>query len=227
MGPVVLILVVGVALMGGILYLSYVAKKKRRMGFATMAQQLGMSYSEEDVLGLLGQPFLLFSKGDGRGIENVIWGTWQGLEVSAFDYWYYDESTDGKGNRSKTYYRFDCAIVPVEAACPPLQLERENILSKIAGALSFHDIQFEDEAFNKAFNVRSPEPKFANDMIDARMMNWLMLHGEPFGFETAGNRVLVAGKKCEPTELLQVIGTAKGFVEQIPRVVYSLYPASG
>ncbi len=122
---------------------------------------------------------------------------WQGLDVSAFDYWYYEESTDGKGNRSKTYYRFDCAIAPVDAACPPLTIERENVLTKLAGALSFHDIQFEDETFNKAFNVRSPEPKFANDAIDARMMQWLMAHGKPFHIELVGNRVLVAGKKCD------------------------------
>ena len=59
------------------------------------------------------------------------------------------------------------------------------------------------------------------------MMQWLMTHGERFLFEVVGNRVLVAGKRCAPTELLQVIGTAKGFLEQIPRVVFSLYPASG
>lgn len=221
------VLFVGLVLVGGLAYLSYLSKKKRRLGFATMARQLGMSYSEEDPLGLLGEPFALFSKGDGRGIENVIWGPWQGLDVSAFDYWYYEESTDGKGNRSKTYYRFDCAIVPVDAACPPLTIERENVLTKLAGALSFHDIQFEDETFNDAFNVRSQEPKFANDAIDARMMQWLLAHGKPFHIELVGNRVLVAGKKCDPTELLQVIGTAKGFVEQLPRVVFSLYPATG
>jgi len=222
-----LILFVGLVLVGGIAYLSYLSKKKRRLGFATMARQLGMQYSEEDPLGLLGEPFALFSKGDGRGIENVIWGAWQGLDVSAFDYWYYEESTDGKGNRSKTYYRFDCSIAPVDAACPPLTIERENVLTKLAGALSFHDIQFEDETFNKAFNVRSPEPKFANDAIDARMMTWLMAHGKPFRIELVGNRILVAGEKCAPTELLQVIGTAKGFLEQLPRVVFSLYPATG
>lgn len=222
-----LILLVGLVLVGGIAYLSYLSKKKRRLGFATMARQLGMRYSEEDPLGLLGEPFALFSKGDGRGIENVIWGPWQGLDVSVFDYWYYEESSDGKGNRSKTYYRFDCAIAPVEAACPPLTIERENVLTKLAGALSFHDIQFEDETFNKAFSVHSPEPKFANDAIDARMMQWLMAHAKPFRIELVGNRILVAGEKCAPTELLQVIGTAKGFLEQLPRVVFSLYPATG
>jgi hypothetical protein len=222
-----LVLFGGIALVGGIAYLSYLQKKKRRLGFATMARQLGMEYSFDDPFGLLGEPFALFSKGDGRGIENVIWGAWQGLDVHAFDYWYYDESSDGKGNRSRTYYRFDCAIVPVDAACPHLAIAHENLMTRLAGALSFHDIQFEDETFNETFNVKAAESKFASAAIDARMMQWLMAHGQPYSIEMIGNRVLVAGDRCAPTELIQVIGTAKGFVEQIPRVVFSLYPVSG
>ena len=49
----------------------------------------------------------------------------------------------------------------------------------------------------------------------------------PFGFEVVGNRVLVAGPKVSPAEVLQVIGTAKGFVDHVPEVVFSLYPVSG
>ena len=39
---------------------------------------------------------------------------------------------------------------------------------------SFHDIQFESEEFNRDFTVHCEEPKFANDLIDARMMQWLL-----------------------------------------------------
>jgi len=39
--------------------------------------------------------------------------------------------------------------------------------------------------------------------------------------------VLVAGPKISPTELVQLIGTAKGFIDHVPEVVFSLYPVSG
>src|SRR5881409_1018968 len=222
----ILILVGGVTLVGLIAYLSYLSKKKRRLGFQTMARQLGLSYSPEDPFGLLGQPFSLFQKGDGQGIENVLSGEWQGLDVRAFDFWYYEESTDSKGSTSRSYYRFDCAIVPIAAACPELLIDHETFLTRLAGALSFHDIEFEDETFNKAFNVRGNDRKFANDALDARMMEWLLGHGQDYAVEIVGNRVLVAGPKIPPTELVQLIGTAKEFLEHVPDVVFSLYPVS-
>jgi hypothetical protein len=68
------------------------------------------------------------------------------LDLRAFDYWYYDESTDSDGRTSRSYYRFDCAIVPIGAACPALSIGRETFFTRMAGALSFHDIEFEDDA---------------------------------------------------------------------------------
>ena len=223
----ILILVGGVALVGLIAYLSYLSTKRRRLGFQTMARQLGLSYSLEDPFGLLGEPFALLQKGDGRGVENVLSGRWQDLDVRAFDYWYYEESTDSEGRTSRSYHRFDCAIVPIAAACPALSIGHETFLTRMAGALSFHDIQFEDEAFNRAFNVRGNDRKFANDLVDARMMQWLLHHGADYGVEVVGNRVLVAGPKIPPTELVQLIGTAKAFIDHVPKVVFSLYPVSG
>ena len=90
--------------------LGYASKQRRRAAFVQRAVQLHLTYSEEDRFGLLGYPFALFQKGDGRGIEHVLHGAWQEVDVVAFDYWYYDESTDSKGGTSRTYHRFDCAI---------------------------------------------------------------------------------------------------------------------
>jgi hypothetical protein len=59
------------------------------------------------------------------------------------------------------------------------------------------------------------------------MMQWLLEHGADYGVEVVGNRVLVAGPKISPTELVQLIGTAKGFIDHVPEVVFSLYPVSG
>jgi hypothetical protein len=223
----ILIAVGGITAVGLVAYLGYLSTKRRRLGFQTLARQLGLDYSLQDPFGLLGLPFSLFQRGDGRGIENVLSGTWHGLDVRAFDFWYYEESTDSNGHTSRSYSRFDCAVVPIAAACPALSIDHETILTRLAGALSFHDIEFEDEAFNRAFNVRGNDRKFANDVVDARMMAWLQEHAADFAIEIVGKRVLVAGPKVGPTELVQVIGTAKAFVDQVPRVVFSLYPVSG
>lgn len=219
--PLIFLGFIGLAI--GAFYVSYRAKKKRREGFAFVATQLGMEYSPQDPFGLLSEPFALFRKGDGRGIENVIAGPYQSIDTKAFDYWYYEESTDSKGNRTKTYSRFDCVVVPIDAACSPLTIANENVLTRLADSLSFHDIEFESEDFNRMFNVKSPDKKFANDLIDGRMMQWLLQNGKGTAFEIMGDRVLSYRRKLSPMEIVTLLGISKAFLDHVPRVVYSLY----
>jgi hypothetical protein len=210
-----------VALVG---YLRYVAKQRRRAGFRQMAAQLGLSYSQEDPFGILGFAYTLLHQGDGQGVENVVSGAWQGFELTAFDYWYYTESTDSNGSTSRAYHRFDCVLVPIDADCPRLSIRRESFLSSLADALSFHDLRFESEEFNRAFNVRCEVPKFANDLVDGRMMTWLLAGDSDVAYEAVGRRVLVAGPRIQPVELTGLLAAACGFVQHVPKVVSSLYP---
>jgi hypothetical protein len=219
--PLIFVAFIGLAI--GAAVLSYLAKKRRREGFALVARQLGMEYWPEDPFGLLAEPYALFGKGDGRGIENVIAGPYQTVDAKAFDYWYYDESTNSKGQTSKTYYRFDCVIVPIDAACSPLTIDNENVLTRLADALSFHDIEFESEDFNRAFNVKSGDKKFANDFVDARMMQWLLQNGKGTAFEIMGDRLMCYRRKLAPMEIVALLGLSKAFLDRVPGVVYSLY----
>jgi hypothetical protein len=205
-------------------YLAWYLKQKRIKELAAAATQLGLRFSTEDPFGTLGEPFRLFRKGDGQGVENVMWGSWQEMELRQFDFWYYEESTDSKGNRSKTYYRFNCVLTPIEAACSDLTIDHENLFTRLADALSFHDIEFESEAFNRAFNVKCSDKKFANDFVDARMIDWLMQHGDGYSFEVCADQLLIAHRRLRPVELTPLLGTAQGFSKAVPRVVFELYP---
>ncbi len=219
---------VGIAvLVGGIAYLSYYLKKKRLAELKMMAAQLGLEFWGDDIEGLLLHPFSLFRRGDGRGIENVMRGQWQGIALRQFDYWYYEESTDSDGNTSRSYSYFSCALGWIDAACSPITIGRENLLTRIADHMGMPDIEFELEEFNHAFNVKGKDRKFAFDFIDARMMRWLLDAGSEFEYEVVGNELLVFSKRRRPTELIPLLGTLKGFREQVPRVVYELYPAPG
>jgi hypothetical protein len=209
----------GVLLVALIAYLAYAAQRARRQQFQRMATQLNLVYSQHDPFGLLGYPFTLFTKGDERKLENVVSGGWQEVDVVAFDFMY----AEGSG-KSRTAYSFDCAIVPIDADSPRLLIEHENLLTSLAGTLSFHDQQFESEAFNKEYRVHCEVPKFANDVLDARMMQWLLDNGSGYHFEVIGDRVLVAGPRIKPGELLGLLGVARGFTQHVPKVVSSLYP---
>jgi hypothetical protein len=219
----VLIVAAILAVVVGVALVSRHLDRKRRRELATMARQLGLSFSEADTQGCGALPFVLLRKGDGRGTENVMWGDWHGMAVQEFDHWYYEESTDSKGRRTKTYFRFSCAVVEIEAACSALTIDREGFFTRVADAIGLDDITFELEGFNEAFNVKSKDRRFASDFLDQRMMRFLLGTDRAFRFEAAGRWLLCFGKRRRPTELIPLLGTLKGFREHVPPVVFSLY----
>jgi hypothetical protein len=218
----ILIFVGFIALVIAAAWFAWQAKKKRRLAFQTFASQYGLQYSAEDPFSMLSYAFQLFQRGDGRGVENVVWGAWQGVPVKACDYWYYTESTDSKGHTSRSYRHFSAVVVDVTLAVPPVSIQREGFMTRLADHIGLRDIDFESEQFNRAFNVKAQDREFAFKLVDARMMHWL-LSTEDFGFEVVGPWLLVFTGRRKPTELVPVLGTAKGFYEQVPRLVWNEY----
>lgn len=223
--PIVFILFALVAV--GAAYWQWEARKRRIAGFIGLAQRLGLRYAQEDPFGLLTEPFGLFRKGDGRAIEHVLYGTYRDTPIRAFDYWYYEESTDSKGNRSRSYSYFSCVLMPIEAGCFRVSISPESVFSRLADALTFRDIEFESEEFNRAWNVTSDDDRFAHAFVDARMCQWLLANGGPHAFEVVGDRMLVARRRIAPEAYPSMLDTAVAFRGQVPKVVFDLYPRSG
>jgi hypothetical protein len=220
--PLVFVLFAAIAI--AVAVYSYRAKLERRRNLSALALNQGLDFSVQDHFATLDEPFSLFLRGDGRGVENVLWGVWNGLELRAFDYWYYEESTDSNGHTSRSYARFDCALMLVDVLCPRLEIAEENLLTRLADAMTFRDIAFESEEFNRRFNVRSDDVRFASALVDARMMAWLLGHGDGYAFELVGDRLLCWCRRVAPAEIVLLMGTAQAFRGQIPDVVKSLYP---
>ena len=224
MALVLLAFVVVAAGMIGAAYLQYRARQARMNAIAAIGRNVGFTFSAEDADHIVSMPFVLFSKGDGRGVECVLSGTHDGLPMRLFDYWYYDETSDEHGNHSRQYHRFTCALATIPAACPRLQLGHENFLTRLGDHLGLHDVELEYDDFNRRFRVKCEDQKFAFSLLDAGMMEWLL--GSP-SFETLevdGPWVLVAGDKLDPSEWLALGSWLEQFHHKIPEVVYSTYP---
>lgn len=203
---------------------AYHIKQKRREALAVFAFQHGLEFAREDPFGLVvGHPFRLFSLGDGRGCENVMWGTWQGLPVKGADYWYYTQRTDSKGRTHRSYSRFSIVVADLEAVLPHVTADRESLFTRLSDHLGFRDIEFESEQFNRRFQVKSVDRQFAYRLIDARMMRWLLGGEERFGFEVLGDKLLAHCGRRKPTELIPLLGTAMAFRDHIPRLVWAEY----
>lgn len=214
-----------IALVIGLVVLSYYLKKKRREEMQRFASGRGLQYSAHDPFQLHAWPFALFGVGRGRKAENVVWGPWKGGEpVTAFDYEYYTESTNSKGQTQRHYHRFSCAQLEVPAAFPHLQLGRENLFTRMADGMGLEDIQFELPEFNRRYNVKARERKFAYELLDQRMLDWLVSFDQGYSFEVAGNRILAYRRRIKPAALEPLIGTLVMFRERVPRVAWGLYP---
>lgn len=68
------------------------------------------------------------------------------------------------------------------------------------------------------------DARFATALCDARMMGWLLEHGDGSGFEVVGDRMLCWCGRVPPAGIVRAIGIAEAFHDRIPDVVRSLYP---
>jgi hypothetical protein len=96
-------------------------------------------------------------------------------------------------------------------------------------AVGHADIDLESERFNRAFEVRADDRAFASALLDARMMEWLLLEPPGVGFEVASGRLMVFGprERASLDDVADALRRYDAFHEHVPSVLASLFPASG
>jgi len=153
-----------------------IAARKRREGLIMLATRLGLDFSPGENYELAGRFGFLnqLAQGENRYAINVLSGAYQQNEVLAFDYHYETHSTDSKGNRTTQQHWFSFFILTLPVSFPELTIRRENFLIKIAEAFGYQDINFESAEFSKTFYVWSKDKKFAYDVCNAKMMEFLL-----------------------------------------------------
>jgi hypothetical protein len=219
---VLFILLALAAMIGGVVW-SYKQKEKRRQALALWGLGHGLNFSAADSFGLDRLDFHLFSLGEGRGCENVLSGAWEGVPVQAADYWYYTESNDGHGGRNKEYHRFSVVVASVDGWLPPVRVEHESPLTRLADHVGLRDIDFESEEFNRRFDVTGKDREFAFKLLDGRMLQWLLSTAGSHCYEVSGDRVLAYDKRLPPDKLAPLFFATKGFIDHVPRLVWNEY----
>jgi hypothetical protein len=171
--PVVFVAVVVVVFIGVIF--NAIAQRKRREGLFELAQRLNLDFHGGQDDGIPGRFGFLkqLAQGDDRYAVNVLSGNYQQNEILAFDYHYATYHTDKNGTHKDDHW-FSFFILTLPAVFPDLTIRRENFLTRVAEVFGYQDIKFESAEFSRAFNVRSPDKKFAYDVCNAKMMEYLL-----------------------------------------------------
>ncbi len=166
-----LVIVGFVAIFAIILVVGYISSLKRREAMAALAAKLGFQFIPgKDRYMPKRYRFLdKLRRGSNRYAYNVLSGRYQEHEVLIFDYHY----KTGSGKNTHHYY-FSFFILQLPASFPELIIAPEGIFSKIAQAVGYDDIDFESHEFSRKFCVRSKNKKFAYDVCNARMIEYLL-----------------------------------------------------
>jgi hypothetical protein len=174
----IFILFIGLAI--AVAIYSSIAARKRREELAALANRLGLSFDEQKDRAMADRFQFLnhLARGSNRYAFNRIAGTYRGHEVLVFDYHYETESRDSKGNRTTDDHYFSCFILLLPGSFPELRIGREGMMSKIAQAFGYDDIDFESAEFSRKFCVRSRNKKFAYDFCNPRMIEYLLENSE-------------------------------------------------
>lgn len=175
-GPGIFIFVLFIAIIIAAAIYSARAARKRREELFELAARLGLEFRMEHNRALADQFGFLnkLAQGSNRYAFNVISGSYRNHQIMAFDYHYETHSTDSKGRRQTHHHYFSFFILLLPMVFPELLITREGFLSKIAQAFGYDDIDFESAEFSRAFCVRSKDKKFAYDVCNAQMMEYLL-----------------------------------------------------
>jgi hypothetical protein len=200
--PVVVVVVLIVVVVSTIY--SLIQARKRLEGLVELAQRLGLDFSAAEDYGLADRYGFLkqLAQGENRYARNVLSGTFQQNRVLAFDYHYETHSTDSKGGRQTHHHWFSFFILTLPAAFPELTVRRENFLIRIAEVFGYQDINFESAEFSKTFCVRSPGKKFAYDVCNAQMMEYLLANRD-LSIEIENNALALAFDSCLSVEEIE------------------------
>ena len=166
------LLIIGfVAIFIIVLVLGYISSLKRREAMAAVAAKLGLQFTpHKDRYMAKRYNFLdKLRRGRDRYAYNVLSGRYQEHEVLIFDYHY--KTGSGKNTH---HYHFSFFILQLPVSLPELIIGPEGIFSKIAQAVGYDDIDFESHEFSRKFCVRSRDKKFAYDVCNARMIEYLL-----------------------------------------------------
>ena len=173
MQPVIIIGFVAIVIVVAIL--GHLSARKRREAMFALAAKLGLRFDPGRSRDLARRYEFIdrMRAGRNRYAFNILSGNYQGHEVILFDYHY--KTGSGK-NTHHHYLSFFILHLPISV--PELVIGPEGFFSKIAQAVGYDDIDFESHEFSRKFCVRSRDKKFAYDICNAKMIEFLLSNAD-------------------------------------------------
>lgn len=162
-----------------------------------------------------------FGVGHGHRTSDVLRGTTRNIPMIAFTYHWQTTrtvtSTDSQG-RTTTRTVTDNHEQALIALTMPVEMPSLSIAPE--GLLGFgRDIDFESDAFNKAFKVNCPSRRFAYDVLHPRMLEFLMA-ARPSSFMFFRDLLIIYPHVHDTEVITQSTDFLTSFLGRIPTFVW-------
>ncbi|MBN2181570.1 MAG: DUF3137 domain-containing protein [Sedimentisphaerales bacterium] len=169
MPPLIIIVFIGLFIVIGVF--GYLSTLKRRQAMMALAAKLGLNFYYQKDWDIPRRYRFLdkLRQGRDRYAFNILTGNYRQNDVTIFDYHY----KTGSGKDTHHHY-LSFFLLSLPASFPELVIVKEGFFSKIGQALGYDDIDFESHEFSRKFCVRSKDKKFAYDVCNARMIEYLL-----------------------------------------------------
>jgi len=211
MEPLFVILIV--ILIGAVIAYSIYAAAQRRKLLSEWAHSRSLRFNPAKIHDMDSRygDFKCLHRGRNRHALNIITGQFDGREITAFDYRY----TTGSGKNRQTH-NFSAMIVAAPIPLKPLFIRREGFFDKVTEFFGADDIDFESAEFSRKFFVKSPDKKWAYDVIHQRMMEYLL--GAPkHSIQFAGDSIIAwSALRFTPDDFQAAFDMIEGMLQRLP-----------
>ncbi|MFH1737728.1 MAG: hypothetical protein ABIH23_01885 [bacterium] len=160
--------------------------------------------------------FSCLREGSARYAYNTIQGSQNGRGICAFDYHYETYSHDSKGHRQTHHHHFSAVIANTHLPLKPLFIRKEGFFDKITEFFGMDDIDFESAEFSRNFYVKSPDKRWAYDVISQATMEFLM-SAPTFSLQFQGNDIIAyRGSTFSVSDFEDAVNVIEGILNRLP-----------
>jgi len=214
---IIVIIVAVIALSIVFAVLKHQKSEGRKKELAGWAFSKGLNFSPARDAGINNRySFKCLQRGENRYGYNIVEGNIGNRPACAFDYHYETHHTDSKGNRQTQHHYFSAVVVDANLPLKPLFIRNERLFDKLAEFIGFDDIDFESAEFSKKFYVKSPDKKWAYDVLHQATMEF-MLSAPRFDIEFGGRQVIAyRNNTFKAVEFEEALNLVNGILDRLP-----------
>ena len=210
---------VALVILGVIFSSLFAARRRKELAEWAAAHGLAFSPAKDNSMDVQFPAFDCLKAGSNRYAYNIMHGKWSDHDFVGFDYHYETHSHSSKGGQQTHHHYFSAVILSCPIPLRALLVRPEGFFDKIGEFFGFDDIDFESAEFSRSFYVKSPDKKWAYDIIHQRTMEF-MLAAPRFSLQFAGNAVIAwRGSTFKPGDFEQAEELVRGILDRVPEYV--------